>query len=54
MTCTPSIISEILRAGGGPHCGVNRINQLRVPGGLLRNPNYLKEIRAEFRLSPAA
>jgi N-dimethylarginine dimethylaminohydrolase len=47
-------LSEILRAGGGPHCGVNRINQLRVPGGLLRNPNYLKEIRAEFRLSPAA
>jgi N-dimethylarginine dimethylaminohydrolase len=47
-------MSEILRAGGGPHCMVNRVNQLRVPGGLLRNPNYLNEIRAEFSLSPAA
>jgi N-dimethylarginine dimethylaminohydrolase len=47
-------MSEILRAGGGPHCMVNRVNQLRVPGGLLRNPNYLNEIRAQFSLSPAA
>lgn len=47
-------LSEILRAGGGAHCIINRLNQLRVPGGLLRNPNYLNEIRAEFSLSPAA
>ncbi|MCE7887161.1 MAG: hypothetical protein DYH13_06630 [Alphaproteobacteria bacterium PRO2] len=47
-------LSEILRAGGGPHCMVNRVNQVRVPGGLLGNPDYLKEIRTEFSLSPAA
>lgn len=47
-------LSEILRAGGGAHCIINRLNQLRVPGGLLRNPNYLNEIRAQFSLSPSA